>query len=362
MLDEHCKTRALSQWRVQRHGERLGVWGGRGRSIAALVLATSLMAASIQRAVAEPAACFGPGSLGARAGELRPVKGNHAFDHSDVRRTLAPFTPIAGPLAGAVRHVVLPPGRKLIALTFDLCEQPGEIAGYDGAVVDYLRANHVKATFFAGGKWMASHGERTRQLMADPLFEMANHAYAHRNLRLLGGSALRQEIEAPQRIYEAAREGLLRSQCLPAGAAVAARLTLFRFPYGACNPAAIEAVNGAGLVAVQWNLSTGDPSPSTSARAIASAMLRAKPGDIVISHANGRGYHTAEALPAAIPKLRAMGYEFVTVSELLAAGRPVVEPICYDSRPGDTDRYDHFLKPVKRVARVPVAAGAAPKR
>jgi hypothetical protein len=38
-----------------------------------------------------------------------------------------------------------------------------------------------------------------------------------------------------------------------------------------------------------------------------------------------------------------MGFEFVTVSELMAAGKPVVSPDCYDSRPGDTNRYDHPL-------------------
>ena len=86
-------------------------------------------------------------------------------------------------------------------------------------------------------------------------------------------------------------------------------------------------------------------------------MSRARPGSIIIAHANGRGYHTAEALPRAIAGLKAKGYEFVTVSELLAAGKPVVEQICYDSRPGDTDRYDHFLKkPVKKVARAPAPA------
>jgi hypothetical protein len=37
-----------------------------------------------------------------------------------------------------------------------------------------------------------------------------------------------------------------------------------------------------------------------------------------------------------------MGFEFVTVSELLDAGTPVVSQTCFDSRPGDTDRYDHF--------------------
>ena len=82
--------------------------------------------------------------------------------------------------------------RKLIALTFDLCEQPGEIAGYDGAIFDYLRANGIKATFFAGGKWMRSHAERAQQLMSDPLFEMGNHSEAHRNLKLLSGSAARR--------------------------------------------------------------------------------------------------------------------------------------------------------------------------
>lgn len=306
---------------------------------------------------AETKACFAPGALAAQPGEQRPVKGNHAFDHSDVRRALAPFAPVPAALHGAVRRVDLPAGRRLVALTLDLCEQPGEVAGYDGAIFDTLRATGTKATLFLGGKWMASHADRTRQLMADPLFELANHGYAHRNLRLLSGAALAQEIEAPQRIYEAARDGLAARQCLPPGAHVAQRLSLFRFPYGACNPQALQAVNAAGLVAVQWDLSTGDPSPATSAQAITAAMSRARPGSIIIAHANGRGYHTAEALPRAIAGLKAKGYEFVTVSELLAAGKPVVEQICYDSRPGDTDRYDHFLKkPVKKVARAPAPA------
>jgi len=55
-----------------------------------------------------------------------------------------------------------------------------------------------------------------------------------------------------------------------------------------------------------------------------------------LSH-QGR-YSTAEALPIVVPLLRAKGYDFVTVSELLSAGRPVVEQRCYDARPGDTDR------------------------
>ena len=247
-----------------------------------------------------------------------------------------------------IRRVELPAGRKLIALTFDLCEQPGEVAGYDGAIIDYLRKEHIKATFFAGGKWLRSHAERARQMMSDPLFEIGNHSEAHRNLRRLTGARLTNEILGPQRSYATIRADLAQSQCvraLPdAMSAVAPLPVLFRFPYGACNAAAITAVNDLGLTAIQWNVSTGDPAPGQSARAIAQAMLRhARPGSIILAHANGRGWHTAEALPLALPLLRAKGFEFVTVSELLAAGRPVAENRCYDTRPGDTDRYDFLV-------------------
>lgn len=252
------------------------------------------------------------------------------------------------PFTGVVRRVTLPAGRKLVALTFDLCETAGETAGYDGAVIDYLRAHRIKATLFAGGQWMASHRERTGQLLSDPLFEMGTHGWAHRNTRLLNDAELKREIVAPVAAYTVLRSELRQAQCsLPHQAvfsAIPERPTLFRFPFGACNAAGLQAVADAGLTAIQWDVAPGDPSPNRSGRAIAEAMIRiARPGSIVVLHANGRGYHTAEALPLVIPALRAKGFEFVTVSELIAAGKPVVADTCYDSHPGDTDRYDFLF-------------------
>lgn len=307
------------------------------------------------------AMCFAPTALATKPGELHSVKGDRRFDRPPAETSLASHEAVPAGLTGSIRRVALPPGKKLLALTFDLCELPGEVAGYDGAIIDYLRQSKVKATFFAGGKWMRSHRDRTWQLMADPLFEVGNHAEAHRNLRLLDGAALTSEVLGPQRAYETLRSELASSQCLanhPASANhIARRISLFRFPFGACNAASLDTVNQAGLLAVQWDVSTGDPSPGTSASAIVSQVLRtAKPGSIIIAHANGRGQHTAEAMPILIPKLRALGFEFVTVSELLAAGRPVVTPTCYDSRPGDTDRYDTFFK------RAPAAPAAVTAR
>ncbi|MBL8566874.1 MAG: polysaccharide deacetylase family protein [Hyphomicrobiaceae bacterium] len=332
----------------------------RYRSLAAALAGLALVAGAGSPAVAEPgrsllARCFSPAEIAARAGEEKPLKGQHGFDRAEPGRALHPFEPVAASQRGAIRSVRLPAGQKLIALTLDLCEQPGEIAGYDGAIFDYLRAEGVKATLFVGGKWMRSHTPRLRQLMSDPLFEIANHSAGHRNLRLLSGDRLKEEIAAPQRAYESIREAFTGEQCVGgAGAAAQSipnRMRLFRFPYGACNAQSLDAVNDAGLLAIQWNVSTGDPWPGQSAKAIARAALaEARPGAIVIAHANGRGFHTAEALPLFIPKLKAEGYRFVTVSELLAAGTPEIVNSCYNVKPGDTDRYDNLVAALARPA------------
>ena len=294
-------------------------------------------------------ACWAPAELAAKPNEKLQRKGDRSFDAAPSDGWLVAPS-VTGPTnaSGAIRRVKLPPGTKLVALTFDLCEQPGEIAGYDGAIIDYLRRENVKATFFAGGKWMRSHEVRAQQLMADPLFEIGNHSEAHRNLRLLEGAKLHNEVIGPQRAYEAIRARLAQSQCVAAQPAamqnLAPRMTLFRFPYGACNDRALHEVHDQGLRAIQWDISTGDPAPQQSAAAIVRAMSHARPGSIIVNHANGRGWHTAEALPLAITKLRNLGFEFVTVSELIAAGEPVIAPDCYDSRPGDTNRYDRMVK------------------
>lgn len=325
------------------------------RTAQRLAIAVVLAGLGVSAGVAAPAArsllnaCWAPDALAGKAGEKLSRRHDRSFDAPPLEGWLA--TPVEPPprgALGAVRRVTLPPGKKLVALTFDLCEQPGEIAGYDGAIIDYLRRENIKATFFAGGKWMRSHAERTQQLMSDPLFELGNHAEAHRNLRLLAGKRLREEVAGPQHAYETIRTQLAASQCAAPHAAevqsIPPRLTLFRFPYGACNERALREVHDQGLRAIQWDVSTGDPTPQQSGAAIVRAMGNARPGSIILNHANGRGWHTAAALPIAIGKLRSQGFEFVTVSELLAAGEPVVTPGCYDSRPGDTNRYDHPLK------------------
>ncbi len=334
--------------------------------LTALALAASAATADAAGRGSVQAACFAPQSLAARPDEKMPVKLGHA-QNIKVPRWQPPSEAPLNILRGSIRRVDLPKGEKLVALTFDLCEQWSEIAGYDGAIVDYLRANKIKATFFAGGKWMATHGERTQQLMSDDLFEIGTHGWAHRNVRGLTGAELTRELMTPSAAYAAQRSALAANQCAAgqqdAMRSIASQPGLYRFPFGACNAGALDTLATNGMLAIQWDVSTGDPAPNQSARAIADEMIRhVKPGSIVLSHANGRGFHTADALPLAIPALKAKGFKFVTVSELLAAGRPVVTETCYDDKPGDTDKYDALFAPRARMpAGAPRAFGGTSK-
>jgi peptidoglycan-N-acetylglucosamine deacetylase len=303
-----------------------------------------------------PPICWTPGSLGFRDGEQLVRKRIAQAFVPPPRRDPTEFSP--RPEHGVVRRVNLPPGKKLIALTFDLCEQHSEIAGYQGGIVDFLRKNQIKATFFAGGKRMLTHQERARQMMVDPLFEMANHTWEHRNLRLLAGHALIDEIQGAELAYEQLRDDL--KQCTwpdrstPAYEHANKRLELFRFPFGACDAKSLDATAKLGELAIQWDVSSGDPAFGLTPEHMARDVLsRVQPGSIVLFHANGRGWHTQGALPTIVAALKARGYQFATVSELLAAGEPVFAKTCYDARLGDTDRYDSFSRRLEFRHQIP---------
>jgi peptidoglycan/xylan/chitin deacetylase (PgdA/CDA1 family) len=298
-------------------------------------------------------ACWPPEKLLATSAERSPVRHVQATQSLAPILTPLPAAPVQSALRGSIRRVDLPQDQKLVALTFDLCETGSKVAGYDGEIVDLLRSEGIKATFFASGKWLETHPERAAQLVADPRFEIGNHTWTHVNLSGAAPDRLIAQISLAQAAYEDVRGRLVQRQCalnLPkAVARIPSRMSLFRFPFGACNAHSLRAVNDAGLLAIQWDIVTGDPSPQQSARAIVRAVMRQiRPGSIIIAHANGRGHHTAEALRLIIPRLKASGYGFATVSELLSLGKPIIAGSCFEQRPGDTARYDRFAWPKSR--------------
>jgi peptidoglycan/xylan/chitin deacetylase (PgdA/CDA1 family) len=251
--------------------------------------------------------------------------------------------------ANSIRRVKLPETTKAVALTFDLCERADEITGYDYAIVDYLRAHQVRATFFAGGKWMQSHPEKTMQLMADPFFEIGNHTWSHANMRVLGREEQRLQILLTQAQYRELRRQLsLRAGARQAGEKEMAKIQAvplcFRFPFGACNAEGLQLLRELNLAAIQWDVVTDDSDKNRTAEMLASTVLKeVRPGSIIVCHANGRGHHTAQALALFVPELQKRGYTFVTVSELLTFGKVFAASDCYELYPGDNRRYDKLF-------------------
>lgn len=225
--------------------------------------------------------------------------------------------PLAGiqvaPALPAVAPQVVKNGprrKKKIALTFDACATQGPSL-FDERVIRTLIAMQVPATLFLGGKWMEEHPDETQELANNPHFELANHTYLHPHLPRESDARVREEFARTQDMLYTL---------------TGRRATLFRAPYGEVDARIARLGAEAGMIAIQYDLASGDPDPRISSkRLIEYVSSQAKNGSIVVMHMNGRGWKTAEALPRIVLRLRKKGYKLVTVSELL--GRPPAPPV-----------------------------------
>jgi peptidoglycan-N-acetylglucosamine deacetylase len=262
-----------------------------------------LLVALILSFTALPAAADAPAAGGAVPGGLARAAARYAVEPLDLQA--APALPPVSPTVvshGSRRE-------RLVALTFDACAT-GKASGFDEALVRALVATRTPATLFLGGKWMLEHPEATRRLAAEPLFEIGSHGFLHRHLPQLDDEALRQELSWTQTVMVSltGRQG-----------------TLVRAPYVEIDERVARVCALMGLTLVQCDLASGDPDPAISAERLGRHVVTsARNGSIVVMHLNGRGWHTAEALPGIVAGLRDRGFELVTVGEMLrraAAGQ-----------------------------------------
>jgi peptidoglycan/xylan/chitin deacetylase (PgdA/CDA1 family) len=193
---------------------------------------------------------------------------------------------------------------KFIALTFDACPTAFH-GGYDERIVKTLIDSGVPATFFLSGRWIARHRQQTKSLASVSGFELANHSYSHPHCTTMSDDSVKRELQRT--------ESLIKSI---AGFSV----HLFRPPYCETDGRIEGIAHDLGLTTVMHDLASGDPdSTITLERLIRHVVSKAKNGSIIVMHINGRGVHTAEALPEIIHALREKKFVFVKVSDLLKA-------------------------------------------
>jgi peptidoglycan/xylan/chitin deacetylase (PgdA/CDA1 family) len=235
------------------------------------------------------------------------------------QRDRIPFAPPSlvlkdPPRADAVLPRLLVHGlrqKKVVALTFDACATRAPSA-YDGRITDILMETKTPATFFLGGKWMEDHPGQTKFLAGIPIFQLGNHTYLHPHLLALPEARIRQELSWTQKVMFS----LTGTQA-----------SVFRAPYGEIDDRVVRIAASMGLSAVQYDLASGDPDSTISRqRLVEYVSSMARNGSIIVMHINGRGWHTAEALPEILERLKKRGFTFVTIRDLLAATDPPAAP------------------------------------
>ena len=191
---------------------------------------------------------------------------------------------------------------RLVAVTFD----DGPTARFTGEVLDILREEDVRATFFVTGKGLARNPEAGR-LIVEAGHELGNHSFTHSRMILKPYAAIRGEIEETDRLIRAAGyEGDIH----------------FRAPFGKKLVMLPYYLWRTGRRNIAWDVAPeGYAGTAAGAGGLVEVALReARPGSIILLHVMAASRETSrEALPEIIRGLREQGYRFVTVSELLAA-------------------------------------------
>jgi len=175
--------------------------------------------------------------------------------------------------------------------------------------MDYLITHRIPATFFMSGKWMAKHEEDVDHLLGMGFFEVGTHGEVHAHLPMHDADEQRTEILGPVKMLQEH---------------YAHETTLFRPPYGEYNDVTVDVVKVLGLRFIQWNIESGDPDPTLSAEQILTRVAkRAKPGSIIVFHANGKGTQTRQVIEQLTSDiLPRKGLKPMTVSELLNCTPP----------------------------------------
>ncbi|MGI6486175.1 MAG: polysaccharide deacetylase family protein [Tepidanaerobacteraceae bacterium] len=202
----------------------------------------------------------------------------------------------------AIRGV--PNAGKKVAITFD----DGPYKDMTPKYISVLESFGARATFFVVGNRVQAFPEATL-LLAEKGFEIGGHSYSHSNFK--------------GKTKQAMKDDFIR--CIEAIESVAGtKVSLFRPPYGAYNTTLLDTAVEFSQQTVGWNVDPKDWSGIKPEEIAKRVLKHSEDGSIILLH-EGR-QNTLQALPRIIEGLREMGYELVTVSELLfASEQPAAE-------------------------------------
>ncbi|SHM67758.1 polysaccharide deacetylase family sporulation protein PdaB [Caldanaerovirga acetigignens] len=194
---------------------------------------------------------------------------------------------------------------KYVAITFD--DGPDPL--YTPQILDILKEKDVRATFFLIGKNAQQYPEIAKRITKEG-HTIGNHTYSHKSLIPLSAAATRKEIKRGE-------EAIFK--------ATGIRPTLFRPPRGVYSTYALKFLRQERYTVVLWDVSAMDWAELPPQSIVSNVLRHVRPGSIILFHDSGdivsfKGgdrTNTVKALPLVIDELKAQGYDFVTVDEMI---------------------------------------------
>jgi len=179
------------------------------------------------------------------------------------------------------------------ALTFD--DGPSE---YTPKLLDILRDNDIKATFFVVGSRLQQYPHLLKRMVREG-HQVASHSWSHPHLPELGEIELDAEISKTQ---DAIKE------------AIGHKPHFIRPPYGETNQKTLDAFDKYKVSPVIWSVDTRDwESPDGILKAVEEQVQNG--GMIVLQH--DLYLKSIEAEPQIIEKIKRHGRKLVTVAQCL---------------------------------------------
>ena len=188
--------------------------------------------------------------------------------------------------------------RKRVALSFDV----GFVDG-NNERMEMLAQRGIRATFFVLGGAVENHPE----MVADILglgHELGNHSYSHENMLTMSPDAVAWELAYTEQLVQAAYPG-------------ATTMPLFRAPFGAIDDSVLAVAYNDGYHVVGWTVDSRDWTDDITADQLYDRVIsHVCPGAIIAFHDVNDA--NRPALPRLLDYLEGSGYQFITVSEILA--------------------------------------------
>jgi cellulose synthase/poly-beta-1,6-N-acetylglucosamine synthase-like glycosyltransferase/peptidoglycan/xylan/chitin deacetylase (PgdA/CDA1 family) len=205
---------------------------------------------------------------------------------------------------------------KIVALTFD----DGPSRRYTPPILDILKQKGAKGSFFVLGSAAALEPEILKRVYAEG-HDIGNHTFTHPDLSEIPSAQLDLELNATQRVLES-KLGI--------------RSVLFRPPFvkdiepqTQQQARTLQASAALGYITIGQRidpLDWGRPGVDEIVRRTVSYATR-QGGNVVLLHdGGGDRTQTIAALPRIIDELRAKGFRFVTLHELLGLQRNDLMP------------------------------------